>query len=187
MAKLVYTYGPVSSSKTADLLITNFNLSKIGNTILLKPKIDTRYGSAVIQSRIGISSPCHSFEDFKESLSYDIIDFDYILVDEVQFLSEEDVLFLCQLVDYNNITVLCCGLKTDFRGELFEGSKTLLEHADEIRELETYCWCGKKATHNARVINGEVVKMGEQVMIGADEYYQALCRLHWNSNMASSC
>lgn len=103
-----------------------------------------------------------------------------VIVDEAQFLSREDVLFLTDLVDALNVPVVCYGLRADFKGDLFTGSEALLAWADEIEEIKTICWCGKKATFNARFdADGIVTKTGEQVVLGANDRYTVLCRKHW--------
>ena len=94
-------------------------------------------------------------------------------------MHSEDIEFLAHIVDDFSIPILCYGLKTDFRSELFEGSKRLLELADEIEEIPTVCWCGRKAHFNARIINGKVVTTGEQIVLGANESYISLCRKHF--------
>lgn len=104
---------------------------------------------------------------------------DAILVDEAQFLSEKDVDALSDIVDFCNIPVLCYGLRTDFQSHLFTGSKRLLEIADVIEEVPTVCWCGKRAQCNVRHSNGKIVREGEQIMLGANESYVALCRKHY--------
>ena len=104
-------------------------------------------------------------------------------MDEAQFLTREEVLFLVHLVDACNIPVMCYGLRTDFKGELFEGSYALLVMADKIEEVKTICWCGKKATFNARFDQqGRVLKEGAQVVLGANDKYIGLCRRHWMAN-----
>ncbi len=103
-----------------------------------------------------------------------------IIVDEAQFLTREEVMYLVDLVDQQDIPVMCYGLRADFKGDLFPGSYALLVMADKIEEVKTICWCGKKATFNARFDeNGKVLKEGEQVVLGANDKYIGLCRRHW--------
>ena len=102
-----------------------------------------------------------------------------VLVDECQFLTKDQVLSLSNVVDHLNIPVMCYGLRTNFKGKLFEGSEWLFAYADSIDEIKTICWCGKKATFNARVKHGKMVREGEEVEIGGNECYTSLCRKHW--------
>jgi thymidine kinase len=108
-----------------------------------------------------------------------VIRVDCVIIDEAQFFSGEQVYQLCRIVDELNIPVIAYGLRADFAGNLFTGSERLLALADTIEEIKTVCWCSKKATMNARVIDGRVVKVGEQIVIGGNESYIALCRKHW--------
>ena len=176
MAKLFYRFGAMNSGKTANALMFKYNLKERGLKVLYcKPVVDTRDGEGLIKSRCGLQSECINFEDL------DVIDFkeyDYIIVDEVHFLDAYQIGKLAHIVDYENIDVFCYGLKNDFRGRLFEGIKELLVLADKIEELHTTCWCGKKATQNARIFDGKVVREGSQVQIGGNESYMALCRKH---------
>jgi thymidine kinase len=106
--------------------------------------------------------------------------YDCVIVDEAQFLSKAEVFELIDFVDKYNVPVICYGLRTDFRGEFFEGSKWLMAMADTIEEIKTICWCGKKAIMNARLDGrGGITKVGEQVVLGADDKYVGLCRKHW--------
>ena len=115
-----------------------------------------------------------------EELTEDIArEYDCILVDEAQFLTKAQVEFLVYIVDVLRIPVIAYGLRADFRGNLFEGSQWLLAWADSIEEIKTVCWCGKKAAFNARVQDGKVVRAGDQIMLGGNESYTALCRKHW--------
>ena len=176
MAKLSFRYGAMGSSKTANILMIKYNFEEKGKTaILLKPKCENRDGDTRIRSRIGLEAECLFVEDFLDNP----IECDCILVDEAQFLTKDQVDQLSDIVDIKNIPVICFGLKTDFQSNLFEGSKRLIELADEIEEITTICWCGKKARFNARVIDGKVVKDGEQIQLGGNECYTSLCRKHY--------
>jgi thymidine kinase len=156
------------------------------NVILYKPIIDNREGiGSVLKSRCGISSDeVHMFDD-ETNLYFDFIGkdnnkkADCVIVDEAQFLTKEQVKQLTDIVDKYNIPVICYGLRTNFKGELFEGSKTLLSLADSIEEIKTICWCGKKAIMNARLKDGKIVKSGDEIQIGGNESYISLCRKHW--------
>lgn len=189
MGKLYFRYGAMGSSKTANVLMVRFNYLERGkNVLLLKPGVDTRDGSDVIKSRIGLEAECVNAEStlffFREMFTSDnlIIPYDVVIVDEVQFLSEEDIDTLAEVVDRFDIPVICYGLKTDFKGHLFDGSKRLIEVADVIEEIPTICWCGRKAHFNARIIDGKVVKEGEQLMLGANDKYISLCRKHYKES-----
>jgi len=185
MAKLYFKYGVMGSSKSAQALITKFNYEEQGMRVwLIKPAKDTRDGSNIVRSRIGleqegdaVSEEIDLFDVFKEREKefYEVI-----IVDEAQFLAPEQVEQLRDIVDTYNIPVLCFGLRTDFRTKLFPGSARLLELADSISELKTVCACGKKATVNARLDkDGHVVTQGEQVFLGGNESYRPMCYRCW--------
>lgn len=133
--------------------------------------------TSCIRSRIGLEAECEFAEDFLDS--YSGAHFDAVIVDEVQFLIPEDIDRLSDLVDTHGITVICYGLRTDFRSELFPGAKRLMEIADDIEQIKTICWCGKRAHFNARILDGQMVTEGEQVQLGGNESYTALCRKHY--------
>ena len=179
MAKLFFRYGAMGSSKTANAIMVQYNYEERGQkALMVKPRIDTRDGDRIVASRSGLKTPCI----FMEELTGDIArGYDCIIVDEAQFLSKSQVEFLVWIVDVLNIPVITYGLRADFRGNLFEGSQWLLAWADSIEEIKTVCWCGKKATYNARILDGKVVKDGRQIMLGGNESYTALCRKHWAS------
>lgn len=180
MAKLYFKYGVMGSSKTAQALITKFNYEERGMKVwLIKPKIDNRDGDNLVKSRIGLSSPAYILP-FEENvldsflkLSHQV---DVVIVDECQFLSEEQIDQLAEIVIFHDIPVLCFGLRTDFRTKMFPGSRRLLEIADSITEIKTICSCGKKATVNVRLDqNGIILTEGEQVLIGGNDRYTAMC------------
>ncbi len=179
MAKLYYRYGAMGSSKTANALMVKYNYEERGQRVLLtKPAIDTRDGKKIIKSRCGLESPCVLFDDITEDM---LNGYSCVVVDESQFLTKQQVQFIVHIVDDLNIPVVCYGLRADFKGELFEGSAYLLAWADNIEEIKTICWCGKKATFNARFnSSGKVVKNGAQVVLGANDKYISLCRKHWS-------
>lgn len=178
MAKLYFNYGAMASGKTIELIETAYKYNQKGKkVVLIKPKIDTKGDNKVI-SRIGLERKAdillekedkifNYFELFKGSIC--------ILVDEAQFLTEQQVFDLFLLTKKHNIPVICYGLRTDFQANGFPGSIRLLELADELNELISICECGAKARFNARKINGKYVNEGEQVYIGADESYEPLC------------
>ena len=181
MAQLYFKYGAMGSSKTANALMTRFNYEERGqNTLLVKPQMDTRDGDHMVKSRIGLTHECVYFHEMQTMSDEDLKQYACIIVDEAQFLSKKEVYYLVHLVDDCNIPVICYGLRADFRGELFPGSYHLLVMADKLEEVKTICWCGKKATFNARFdSSGRVVKEGAQVVIGANDRYIGLCRKHW--------
>ena len=180
MAKLYFRYGAMSSSKTAQAIMVKYNYGERGQkALLVKPAIDTRDGVRTIKSRCGLTDECVLFSEMPvEDIKAHV--YDCIIVDEAQFLNREEVFLLIDFVDKYNVPVICYGLRTDFRGEFFEGSKWLMAMADTIEEIKTICWCGKKAIMNARLDGkGGITKVGEQVVLGADDKYVGLCRKHW--------
>ncbi len=177
MAKLYFRYGAMGSSKTANAIMVQYNYQERGqNALMLKPRLDTRDGERSVASRSGLSAPCAYVEELG---SLDLSLYDCVIVDEAQFMSKAQVQQLVDIVDERNIPVICYGLRADFRGELFEGSQWLMAWADTIEEIKTVCWCGRKATFNARLMDGKVVKSGAQIVLGGNESYVALCRRHW--------
>jgi thymidine kinase len=183
MAQLYFKYGAMGASKTANVLMARFNYEERGQqTLLVKPRIDTRDGDHMVASRIGLSYPCIYFDELKQLTIMELQQNACIFVDEAQFLTREEVMHLVYLVDDLEIPVICYGLRADFKGELFPGSEALLAWADKLEEMKTICWCGKKATFNARFDStGKVLKEGEQVVLGANDQYIGLCRKHWRS------
>ena len=188
MCKLYFKYSPMNSGKSGILLMQAHQFEERGIPFLcFKSIIDTRDGEDIIVSRVGIKRECISI-DVKDNL-YDII-YNYtanavlegmdkplwILIDECQFLSREQVNQLAMIVDRLNINVMCYGLRTDFTTNLFEGSKRLMELADSIEEVKTLCHCGNKAIVNARFNNGELVTEGDQIVIGGNDMYTSICR-----------
>ena len=179
MAKLYFRYGAMGSSKTANAIMVQYNYRERGqNALLLKPRLDSRDGEKVVGSRSGLCAPCEFIENLDR---IDLNLYDCLIVDEAQFLTKAQVEQLVDVVDRRGIPVICYGLRADFQGNLFEGSHWLLAWADTIEEIKTVCWCGRKATCNARVAGGKVVKDGEQIVLGGNESYVALCRKHWKS------
>ena len=169
MAKLYFKYGAMGSSKTAQALITKFNYEERGMDVwLLKPSVDCRDGETLLRSRIGLEATA-----------------DVVIVDECQFLTPEQIEQLRQLVDEENLPVLCFGLRTDFLTHLFPGSRRLFELADSITEIKTICECGSKATVNARIDGeGHVVTEGAQVFLGGNDSYIAMCHACWRRRIA---
>ena len=181
MAQLYFKYGAMGSSKTANALMTRFNYEERGQkTLLVKPRLDTRDGDHRVVSRIGLTYPCIYFDEMRQLSVMELQQNACVIVDEAQFLTREEVMYLVSLVDDLGIPVICYGLRADFKGDLFPGSEALLVMADKIEEVKTICWCGKKATFNARFDRtGKVLKEGEQVVLGANDQYIGLCRKHW--------
>lgn len=188
MAKVHFYYSAMNAGKTTMLLQSAYNYRERGMDVLLyTPFIDNRVEPGVIASRIGLQSSAISFDDsfnffnhVQERLRV-LSHLRCLLVDEAQFLKKHQVEQLCTIADLLKIPVLCYGLRSDFLGEPFEGSKYLLCWAEELIEIKTICHCGKKATMNARLDDqGRAVHRGEQIQIGGNERYVALCRNHYH-------
>lgn len=186
MAKLYFKYGAMGSSKTAQALITKFNYEERGMRVwLIKPAIDVRDGADCVLSRIGLSAPCQAIgqnEDLFSRFLEAHTDIDVIIADECQFFTEAQIDALRRIVNDYSLPVLCFGLRTDFLSHLFEGSRRLFEVADSITEIKTVCSCGSKATVNARLdANMRVVTEGEQVLLGGNDCYVAMCHKCWQN------
>ena len=160
-------------------------------TLVLCPELDNRDGAAKVVSRIGISADAVTFNATEDILSlvgklHDERHRDCVLIDEAQFLTRTQVKQVSDVADTLGIPVLCYGLRTDFQGNLFEGSEQLLAWADSITEIKTICHCGKKATMVLRLDEqGNVIKQGAQIKIGGNDQYTSVCRLHFKQAMAS--
>lgn len=180
MAKLYFRYGAMGSSKTANALMVEYNYYERGkHALLVKPKADSRDGDRVIYSRMGLKKEGIFLEELTEMDEEAIAQYDCIIVDEAQFATKAQVEFLVHIVDDVEIPVICYGLRTDFRREFFEGSMWLMAWADKIEEIKTVCWCGKAAICNARIgEDGRMIRTGEQVVMGGNDKYTALCRKH---------
>ena len=182
MPKLYFKYGAMGSSKTAQALMCKFNYEQRGFRILLiKPSLDNRdleNSKIVVKSRIGLSSPCDVFSQTTNLYDY-IQDKGFftkdaaVIVDECQFLTKKQVEQLHLVSRF--VPVLCYGLLTNFKSELFEGSKRLVEIAESLQEIKCVCRCGKKATINGRFIDGKITTNGDEISIGGDETYEAMC------------
>ena len=184
MAKLYFRYGAMGSSKTAQALITKFNYEERNMKVMfIKPEIDTRDGKDIVRSRIGlyakaiaIPADVNVYELYKQNHA----DCQVVICDECQFLTPEQVDQLDLITMDFNVPVLCYGLRTDFTTQLFPGSKRLFEIAHSISEVKSVCNCGDKAIVNARLDdNGKVVYSGDQVMLGGNGRYEAMCRKCW--------
>lgn len=189
MAKLYFYYSAMNAGKSTVLLQSSYNYQERGmDTILFTPKIDTRFGEGKVHSRIGLYAQAIPFDhqfnlfDYTVNAKEKLKNLKCVLIDEAQFLSKEQVLQLTNIVDEFGIPVLAYGLRSDFQGEPFPGSKYLLALADNLIEIKTICHCGRKATMNMRVdANNQKVTEGAQVEIGGNDRYIATCRRHFKS------
>jgi len=193
--KLYFRYGTMGSAKTALLLTQAYNFEERGMQYLcMKPIIDNREKDSVIRSRIGIERTCkwiypetNLYEDLKKLFDDSLQVKDWILIDEAQFLSAKQVDQLARIVDDYGVNVICYGLRTDFQTHLFEGSRRLFELADTIDEIKSTCTCGRKTIVNARIdSHGNIVTDGDQVEIGGNDKYVALCRHCWRNRRIES-
>ena len=181
MAKLYFKYGAMGSSKTAQALITKYNYEENDLKVwLIKPSADTRDGKQILRSRIGREAEVEVIPPEMDILArFDETrrgDCNVIIVDECQFLTEQQIDELRAIVNDRNVPVMCFGLRTDFQTKLFPGSRRLMELADEIQEIKTMCDCGAKATVNARIdSSGHIITQGAQVVLGGNDSYIAMC------------
>jgi len=187
MAKLYFKYGAMGSSKSAQALITRFNYEELGMKVwLIKPSIDTRDGADIIKSRIGLEAVANVMtpeqnilEEYRKAGKHDVI-----IADEAQFFTPEQIDQLREIVDVDDLPVLCFGLRTDFLTHFFPGAQRLMELADSITEIKTVCACGSKATVNARIDGqGRVVTEGSQVLLGGNDSYIAMCHRCWKKKI----
>jgi len=180
MAKLYFRYGAMGSSKTANALMVEYNYMERGKqALLVKPRMDTRDGDHTIRSRMGLEKSGVLLEELTAMTDDRIKTYDCIIVDEAQFATKAQVEFLVHIVDDLEVPVICYCLRTDFRREFFEGSLWLMAWADKIEEVKTVCWCGRAATCNARISgDGTIIQSGEQIVMGGNDTYTALCRRH---------
>ena len=193
MAKLYFNYSSMNAGKSTALLQANHNYLERGmKTKMFTFSGDNRYEENRIVSRIGISADALPFSEDTELFQSLIEDKDQIeikcvLIDEAQFLTKKQVAQLGKIADELDTAVLAFGIRTDFQGELFEGSKYLLAWADNLKEIKTVCWCGRKATMVVRLDKeGNIVSQGEQLEIGGNEKYVPLCRAHFNKKKLSN-
>ena len=187
MAKLYFKYGAMGSSKSAQALITQFNYEELGMTVwLIKPSVDDRDGADIIRSRIGLSRRAQVIrpEDSIRAEYAKTGGTDVIIADEAQFLTPAQIDELRDIVDEQDVPVLCFGLRTDFLTHFFPGAQRLMELADSLTEIKTVCPCGIKATVNARIDeNGRVVTEGGQILIGGNDRYVAMCHRCWKKRI----
>lgn len=176
----------MNAGKSTALLQSNYNYHERGmETLLFLPKVDADSNDGKIHSRIGLTADAHSVDvnfNFFSFVSQEKMKraISCILIDEVQFLSKEQVRQVCKISDELNIPSMCYGIRTDFQGKLFEGSSELLALADNLIELKTVCDCGRKAIMVVRLDeNGNVVKDGDQIKIGGNDTYKVFCRKHF--------
>ena len=183
MAKLYFRYSTMAAGKSLDLLKVSYNYKeKNQDVILFTSYLDDRYGDGLIKSRVGLQEKATIINE-----KLDIYDHvknlrewpDCILIDEAQFLKKEHIIQITDVIDKLNVPVICYGLRSDYRAEPFEGSIYLMLYADIIEELKTICKCGKKASMNLRVVDDVPVFEGEQIAIGGNESYIAVCRKHY--------
>jgi len=186
----------MNGGKSLNLLSTAYNLEENNIQIMvLKPSLDTRDGEGVIRSRAGLERKCIMIDEdvnlykaikaYRNVLASQLETLKWVIVDEAQFLTEEQVDQLSDVVDFLDINVMCFGLRTDFKSHLFPGSKRLFEIADDLEEIKSSCECGeKKSSINARFDeNCEIITEGSQVEIGGNDKYKAICRKCWKNKI----
>lgn len=191
MAKLYFYYSAMNAGKSTALLQAAYNYQERGlKPVLLTPKLDTRDGLGKIASRIGLSSDAITFSQTDSLFEIcgsenDIADVSCVFVDEAQFLTKRQAHELGDVADQLNIPVLAYGLRTDFQGNLFEGSQYLLAWSDVLTEIKTICHCGRKATMVLRIdSSGKPIRSGEQIKVGGNESYVSVCRRHFKEGIA---
>lgn len=192
MSKVYFYYSAMNAGKSTVLLQSSYNYNERGmNTLVFAPALDTRAGHGKVASRIGLSADARAFT--REENLFSITEEEHakrvlscVLVDEAQFLTKAQVEQITDLADRLRIPVLCYGLRTDFLGNLFEGSLWLLAWADNLIELKTICHCGRKATMVLRLdASGAPVKTGAQIEIGGNERYVSVCRRHYKDSQSA--
>lgn len=196
MSKLHYYYGSMASAKSLRLLSTAYNFEEKNVQIMvLKPSLDTRDGEGVIKSRAGLERKCIMVDHdvnlykvvkaYKNVLASQLETLKWVIIDECQFLTEAQIDQLSDVVDFLDVNVMCYGLRTDFKSRLFPSTKRLFELADDIEEIKSTCECGeRKASINARFDNnGEIITEGDQIMVGGNETYRAICRKCWKNKV----
>ena len=193
MAKLYFYYSAMNAGKSTSLLQSAYNYKERGMLpYIMSAAIDNRYSVGKVTSRIGLEAEAYLFH--KEDDLFKILSeenkkqgINCVLIDESQFLSRDQVKQLAITVDDLDIPVLCYGIRTDFRGELFPGSQHLLAWADNLIELKTICHCGSKATMVVRTDEkGNIINDGDQVVIGGNDRYQSMCRKHFAEHIWSN-
>ncbi len=189
MAKLYFYYSSMNAGKSTALLQSSYNYRERGmNTLILAPNFDDRYGVGRVTSRIGLEAAATTFapaDDIFEMVTACCAEdpLHCVLIDEAQFLSKKQLFQLGRVTDELDIPVLAYGIRTDFQGEPFEGSKYLLAWSDNLKELKAICHCGSKATMVIRLDeNGNAVTQGSQIEIGGNDRYVSMCRKHFTDN-----
>lgn len=191
MAKVYFYYSAMNAGKSTLLLQSSYNYRERGmHTLIFTPAVDTRVGPGRVMSRIGLEAEARSFDASDDLLvhvrgEHAARTLSCVLVDEAQFLTAAQVRQLTDVADLLDVPVLCYGLRTDFQGNLFEGSRTLLGWADDLSEIKTICHCGRKATMVLRLDpSGQTVREGAQVEIGGNDRYVSVCRRHFKAGVA---
>ena len=187
MAKLYFKYGTMGSGKTLEILRAAYNyIERSQDVLLLTSALDNRFGSNTkIKSRVGLEMdaiPIYDDTNIINDIFCKILkekEIKCVFVDEAQFLKRYHIDNLLDIVDYYKVPVICYGLNSDYKNNPFEGSSHLMAVADVIEEIKSICWCGKKATTNARIIDNKIIKDGDQILIGGNESYISLCRYHF--------
>ena len=189
MAKMYFYYSSMNAGKSTALLQSSYNYRERGmNTLVMAPALDDRYGAGKVTSRIGLETEATTFGPEQDLLDIvksklDESPLHCVLIDEAQFLTKEQVFQLGDVSDKLNIPVLAYGLRTDFQGEPFEGSKYLLAWSDNLKELKAICHCGSKAIMVVRMDErGETIREGSQIEIGGNDRYVSMCRKHFKEN-----
>lgn len=193
MSSLFFYYATMNAGKSADLIKANYNYIERGmTTLVLKPSIDTREDRAIIHSRMAVETPCILFSPDQDMLELVKAELDInpklscVFIDEVQFMSPDQIRQLAVVVDKYNVPVMCYGLRTDFQGNLFPGSSELFALADKLFEVRTICWCGSLANMVLRLgEDGKVVKFGNQIDVGGNDKYVSVCRKHFSEGKIS--
>ena len=190
MAKLYFYYSSMNAGKSTALLQSSYNYIERGMcTLVLAPDLDNRYGAGKVTSRIGIEADATTFKP--EDDLFTVVESSHlkdalscVLIDEAQFLTKEQVYQLSEVTDKLNVPVLAYGLRTDFRGEPFPGSKYLLAWSDNLKEIKAICHCGSKATMVVRLNEqGEAIREGSQIEIGGNDRYVSMCRRHFKEQL----
>ena len=191
MKKLIFKYGSMNSSKTAQALMTRYNYEAKGSRVwLIKSSADTRDGTDILRSRIGLQAsafvvtPGMNVKDIYDLQRRDGTIYEVIIADEAQFFTEAQIWQLREIASQYGVTVICYGLRTDFRCRLFPGSKALFQLADDVEEIASVCQCGAKTVVNARIDQtGKVIVHGPQVEIGGNDKYVGLCWTCWRRSL----
>ena len=194
MGKLIFKYGSMGSSKTAQALMTRYNYEAKGTRVwLVKSSADTRDGADILRSRIGLQAnafvitPGMNVKELFEVQRMDGEHYEVIIADEAQFFTEEQIWQFREIASDYDVLVICYGLRTDFRCQLFPGSRALFQLADDIDEISSVCRCGRKTVVNARIgADGSVTVQGPQVEIGGNDKSESLCWTCWRNELRAN-